>query len=74
MLLNEMFRESPPGYQDVTQDNSQTRLGDLRKTRLTLAQIRQLRQMNDLRVSEYDSKLVELKKQYGAVAPESSGF
>ena len=33
MILNELYDRSPAAYQDVTQDNSQPRLGDLRKTK-----------------------------------------
>ena len=64
MILNEIYSRSPNGYQDVSQDNSQPRLGDLRKTRLTLKQLNKLRQMNDVRSYEYKEKLKNIKKQY----------
>lgn len=73
MLLNEMWESTPPEYQNLEDDNSQTRLTSLRKTRLTLAQIRQLRQLNDIRTVEYETKLTELKKQYGEIAPQGGG-
>lgn len=73
MLLNEMWSSTPQPYQDVENDNSQPRLGQIRKTRLTLSQIRQLRQLNDIRVVEYEEKMVDLKKQYGTVAQEGGG-
>jgi hypothetical protein len=68
MILNELYERSPEAYQDLSQDNSQTQLHDLRKTRLTLRQISKLRQMNDVRNFEYKEKLKDIQKQYGAVA------
>ena len=56
MILNELYQRQPESYQDVAQDNSQPTLGSLRKTRLTLRQIRKLRQMNDVRTYEYKEK------------------
>ena len=64
MILNEIYEKSPEAYQDLSQDNSQPKLGDLRKTRLTLRQIRKLRQMNDVRTYEYKEKLKLIKQQY----------
>jgi hypothetical protein len=68
MILNEIYKKSPEAYQDVGQDNSQPRLGNLRKTRLTLRQLNKLRQMQDVRSYEYKEKLKQVKKQY-APAP-----
>jgi hypothetical protein len=64
MILNELYHREPEAYQDVAQDNSQPQLGDLRKTRLTLRQIRKLRQMNDVRGYEYKEKLKLIRQQY----------
>jgi hypothetical protein len=64
MILNEIYDRAEPGYQDVSQDNSQPALGDLRKTRLTLRQLNKLRQMNDVRSFEYKEKLKLVKQQY----------
>jgi hypothetical protein len=64
MILNELYNREPEAYQDVAQDNSQPELGDLRKTRLTLRQIRKLRQMNDVRSYEYKEKLKLIRQQY----------
>jgi hypothetical protein len=71
MILNEIYEKSPSAYQDLSQDNSQTRLGDLRKTRLTLRQLNKLRQMNDVRSYEYKEKLKQVRNQYAPppVAP-----
>lgn len=68
MILNEIWQKEPHGYQDVAQDNSQPRLGDLRKTRLTLRQLRKLRQMNDVRTYEYKEKLKDIRQQYAPPA------
>ena len=68
MILNEIYERSPEAYQDVGQDNSQPKLGDLRKTRLTLRQHNKLRQMNDVRSYEYKEKLKHIKKQYAPAA------
>jgi hypothetical protein len=64
MILNEFWKKEPEAYQDLSQDNSQPRLGDLRKTRLTLRQINKLRRMNDVRSVEYKEKLEQVRKQY----------
>jgi len=64
MILNEIYEKSPEAYQDLSQDNSQPTLKNLRKTRLTLRQISKLRQMNDVRSYEYKEKLKLVKKQY----------
>jgi hypothetical protein len=68
MILNEIYSREPEAYQDVAQDNSQPRLGDLRKTRLTLRQLNKLRQMNDVRSYEYKEKLKQVKRQYAPPA------
>jgi hypothetical protein len=68
MLLTEMFSDQNSDYQDLTKDNSQKKISDLRKTRLTLAQISQLRKMNDQRNLEKQEDLSRVRKQYGAPA------
>lgn len=68
MILNEIYSREPEAYQDVSQDNSQPQLGDLRKTRLTLRQLNKLRQMQDVRSFEYKEKLKQVKKQYAPPA------
>ena len=64
MLLNEFFKKEPTAYQDLSQDNTQAELGDLRKSRLTLRQLNKLRMMNDVRMVEYKEKLKLVKQQY----------
>jgi len=68
MILNELFQREPEGYQDISQDNSQPKEGELRKTRLTLRQLSKLRQMNDVRQFEYKEKLKDIRKQYAPPA------
>jgi hypothetical protein len=71
MILNEFWHKDPEAYQDLAQDNSQTQLGDMRKTHLTLRQLNKLRRMNDVRTVEYKEKLKLVRQQY-APAPEAS--
>jgi len=68
MILLELYQSVPPQYQDVAQDNSQPRLGDLRKTKLTLRQINRLRQLNDIRQYEFREKLKRVQTQYAPPA------
>jgi hypothetical protein len=64
MLLQEFWKKQPDAYQDLAQDNSQTRMADLRKSRLTLRQLNKLRKMNDVRAYEYKEKLKLVRQQY----------
>jgi hypothetical protein len=68
MFLNEMFAEYKKGYQELASDKSQQKIEDLRKTRLTLAQINQIRKMNDQRTLEQKEKLERVKLMYGQTA------
>jgi|TARA_R110000868_G_scaffold77745_1_gene222462 hypothetical protein len=68
MILNELYERSPSAYQDVAQDNSQPKLGDLRKTKLTLRQINKLRRMNDVRSFEFKEKIKRVRQQYAPPA------
>jgi len=73
MTLNEMYDRAEPGYQNVEKDNGRIKLGDLRKTKLTLKQLTKLRQMNDIRAYEQEEKLTKVRKQY-APAQETPSF
>ena len=64
MIIKELWERSPKQYQDVAQDNSQPKFGQLRKTRLTLKQLNKLRQMNDLRTYEFAEKMKKTKEMY----------
>ena len=68
MFLSEMFDEYKKGYQSLENDKSQNKIEDLRKTRLTLAQINQLRKMNDQRNLEFKENLEKVKLMYGQTA------
>ena len=68
MILNELYQREPEAYQDVSQDNSQPRLGDLRKVKLTLRQINKLRRLNDVRAFEFKEKLKKVQQQYAPPA------
>ena len=57
MNFLELFDKEPEGYQDIQDDNSRPKLRELRKTKLTLAQINKLRRMQEVRKFEYDQKL-----------------
>lgn len=64
MYISELFEPAPKGYHDEKSDNSVQKLSDLRKTRLSLAQINRLRMMNDVRKFEHEKKLETISKQY----------
>jgi hypothetical protein len=64
MILKELYQRSPAQYQDLSQDNSQPTLRNLRKTRLTLMQLNKIRRMNDLRQYEFEEKIKKVKKMY----------
>ena len=64
MILFELYHRENAAYQDVAQDNSQPRLGDLRKTKLTLRQINKLRRLNDVRQYEFNERLKQVQDQY----------
>jgi len=68
MILQEFWNKEPEAYQDVSQDNSQPQLGDLRKTHLTLHQLNKLRRMNDVRAVEFKEKLKLVRQQYAPPA------
>lgn len=68
MILNELYLREDNAYQDVSQDNTQPQLGDLRKTKLTLRQINKLRRLNDVRQYEFKEKVKLIKQQYAPPA------
>ena len=63
----------PAAYQDPKKDGSVLKLDDSRKTRLTLAQINRLRQMNDVRKFEHEKHLEKVSKQYKQPAEAGAG-
>lgn len=64
MYLKEVWEKQPSSYQDIGDDNSKTKLHQLRKTRLTLKQIKKLRLMNDIRNAEHKEKLGFIRRMY----------
>lgn len=69
MFVMELFDKSPEGYSSENDDNTVMKLGDMRKTKLTLAHLNKLRMANDIRKFEHEDKLKKVSKQYKA-APE----
>lgn len=74
MILNEMYQEAIPGYQNVEDDESRVTKDDLRKTRLTLKQINKLRKINDVRNFEFKEKLKKVQRQYATPAEAQPQF
>lgn len=68
MFINDLFENMAEYYTDENQDNSVQKLSDVRKTRLTLAQIKRLRMMNDVKKFEEQNKIQALSKQYRPAA------
>jgi len=75
MYVMEIFdgNNDLPGHRSEKDDNSVVKLGDMRKTKLTLAHINKLRMANDIRKFEHEDKLKKVSKQYKA-APEGGGM
>ena len=69
MFLSEVFEPTVKSqYSTEKDDQSVQKLSDTRKSRLTLAQIKRLRIMNDLRKFEHQKKVEGLSKQYQPAA------
>lgn len=64
MVITELFNLPKKGYQSEKEDTTPLKLGDLRKTRLTLADLNRMRMANDVRKVEHESKLENITKQY----------
>lgn len=73
MQIFEFFDDPVKGYEDPAKDNSAPKLGDSRKTRLTLAQLNRLRMMNDVKKVEHEQHLKKVSKQYKPPAEEGAG-
>ena len=74
MFITELFKSPPTGFYDEKQDSTPVKLSDTRKTRLSLAQINQLRVMNDVRKFEHEKKLTSITKQYTPAAEPGAGI
>jgi hypothetical protein len=67
MLITELFTKDY-GRRTEKDDNTAMKLSDLRKSRLSLAQLNRLRIMNDVRALEHEQHLKKVHKQFGAAA------
>lgn len=67
MLITELFTKDY-GRRTEKDDNTAMKLSDLRKSRLSLAQLNRLRIMNDVRALEHEQHLRKVNKQFGAAA------
>lgn len=74
MRITEMFDSAKDGYQDEQSDQTIVSLGDLRSTRLTLAQLNGLRTMNDVRSVEQEQKKEDVQKQYKSSSESPDGL
>ena len=73
MNLHEMFHNPPAEYESPEDDNTILKgFKDMRKSKLTLAQLNKIRVMNDLRTYEKEKDLERVKAQYGAPPAEES--
>jgi hypothetical protein len=72
MLLKEFYQALPSGWQDVSQDNSQPKWGDARKTKLTLEMLSKLREMNDVMAFERAKDLKKIREQYGTPGADAA--
>jgi hypothetical protein len=68
-IIQEFWQNTNTAMQDTSNDESQIKQSDTRKSRLTLRQLSKLRRMNDVRAVEYKNKLKEIKNQYAQPAP-----
>jgi len=70
MNILDIFETNSEGRRTESEDHTALTQSDLRKTKLTLAQINKLRIMNDVRRLEHEEKVDSVKKQYSA--PQSN--
>ena len=68
MKLFEIYDAPIQGFQDINSDQSRPAWKQSRKTKLTLKQIRKLRQMLDVRNYEEQSYMKKVHEQYGVAA------
>lgn len=73
MILDEMFGEYDKSYENPGDDQEVPKLNDLRKVRLTLGHINQLRKIEDVRQFELKQSLEDIQRQYGSPAEGAGG-
>ena len=71
MFLKEMFDLMDERY-SAQDDESIIRFDDLRKTKLTLEQINQIRKEQEIKSQEYNAELETVQKMYAAPKEEAS--
>ena len=64
MYITELYEPAKPGYNSSADDQTPMKLSDMRKTRLTLADLNRLRMANDVRKVEHENKKEQITKQY----------
>jgi len=64
MYITELYEPAKPGYNSSADDQTPMKLSDMRKTRLTLADLNRLRMANDVRKVEHENKIEQITKQY----------
>jgi len=70
-----MFSNAPAEYESPEDDNTILKgLKDMRKSKLTLAQLNKIRVMNDLRTYEKEKELAIIQAQYGTPAEAAAEF
>ena len=74
MNIVDIFETNSEGRRTESEDNTAVTQSDLRKTKLTLAQINKLRVMNDVRRLEHEEKVDSVKKQYSALQSASDSI
>ncbi len=70
MLLKDFVTEDDNPRHDNAEDSSRAEKPDTRKTRLTIEQISRLRKLSDVKTSEYQDSLGDIKNQFGAPAAD----
>jgi len=75
MYLQEIFQNTPAEFQSPEDDNTILKgLKDMRKSKLTLAQLNKIRVMNDLRTYEKEKDAERVQAQYGGSAEAEESF
>ncbi len=74
MKLDEMFTQDSikTADDDPSEDRSRPKIGDVRKTKLTLAQINRLRLMHDVHKFEKEKELADVRIQFAK--PKEQGI
>lgn len=69
-----MFGKYDTGYESPEDDQEIPKLSDLRKTKLTLGHIQQLRRIEDVRKYELQQSMEDIQRQYGKTAEGNGGM